>query len=141
MKKILFVVVLALAMASCHEKEIAALSITATGQGVSNNEVSMISGNNLQLSIGYIPNTTTKRDVLYSSDNEAVATVSADGVVTAHDNGTATITITSAEWPFASTQVKVYVSGATLDVGGDEIPQNQADAREVAGFALENSDE
>jgi uncharacterized protein YjdB len=131
MKQILLLLLLALTMASCHEKEIAALSITASGEGVSNNEVNMRSGNTLQLVIGYMPNTTTKRDVLYSSDNEAVATVSADGVVTAYDNGEATITVKSAEWPYATTQVKIYVTGATLDVSTDEVPQNQAEAREV----------
>ena len=123
MKKILFALfaVGAMTLTSCHQDDVPATAMEVVGEGISNNQVEMISGNTLQLGV-----------VLTPSDNEAVATVSADGVITAHDNGWATITIRNAEWPYASTKLKVHVTGATLPVAGDEVSQGEAEARKMA---------
>ena len=107
------------------------ITSVVVGEGISNNQVEMISGNTLQLGVVFTPSNTTRTTVVYSSDNEAVATVSADGVITAHDNGWATITIRNAEWPYASTKLKVHVTGATLPVAGDEVSQGEAEARKM----------
>ena len=95
MKKILFALfaVGAMTLTSCHQDIVPATAIEVIGEGISNNQVEMISGNTLQLGLVFTPSNTTLTTVVYSSDNEAVATVSADGVITAHDNGWATITI------------------------------------------------
>ena len=134
MKKILFALfaVGAMTLTSCHQDDVPATAIEVVGEGISNNQVEMISGNTLQLGVVFTPSNTTRKTVVYSSDNEAVATVSADGVITAHDNGWATITIRNAEWPYASTKLRVHVTGATLPVAGDEVSQGEAEARKMA---------
>jgi len=134
MKKILFALfaVGAMTLTSCHQDDVPATAIEVVGEGISNNQVEMISGNTLQLGVVFTPSNTTRKTVVYSSDNEAVATVSADGVITAHDNGWATITIRNTEWPYASTKLKVHVTGATLPVAGDEVSQGEAEARKMA---------
>ena len=55
------------------------------------------------------------KSVSYSSDNEAVATVNASGVITAHSAGTATITVTSNFDSTKTATVSVTVNPYTVD--------------------------
>ncbi len=51
-------------------------------------------GKTRQLNVEIEPSNATNQDVVYTSDNEAIATVDANGLVTAIAEGTATITVT-----------------------------------------------
>ncbi len=51
-------------------------------------------GKTRQLNVEIEPSNATNQDVAYASDNEAIATVDANGLVTAIAEGTATITVT-----------------------------------------------
>lgn len=73
----------------------------------------------LSLGIEYNPTTANKyTEITWTSDNEAVATVDTNGVVTAHALGTATITATSANGKTAT--VKILVAEAKLDGNLDD---------------------
>src|SRR5690625_1813845 len=51
-------------------------------------------GSTRQLNVTIEPSNATNQDVTYSSDNEDIATVNSNGLVTAVSEGTATITVT-----------------------------------------------
>ena len=51
-------------------------------------------GDTRQLNVTIEPSNATNQDVAFTSDNEAIATVDANGLVTAIAEGTATITVT-----------------------------------------------
>lgn len=79
----------------------------------------LIVNETLNLSIEYNPSTANKyTEITWTSDNEAVATVDTNGVVTAHALGTATITATSANGKTAT--IKILVAEAKLDGNLDE---------------------
>ena len=52
-------------------------------------------GQTVQLTATVEPSTATNKNVIYTTDNKAVATVTSDGLVTAVANGTADITVTT----------------------------------------------
>ena len=58
-----------------------------------------------QLTAHFTPDLATNTDVTWTSDNEAVATVDANGVVTAHQGGIATITAVAADGGFTDSAV------------------------------------
>ena len=66
-----------------------------------------------KLSATVLPNSATNKSVSWSSNNEAVATVIANGTVTAHKAGTAVITARTANGKSAS--CTVTVTGGTTD--------------------------
>lgn len=66
-----------------------------------------------QLSATVLPNSATNKSVSWSSNKEAVATVSTNGTVTAHKAGTAVITARTANGKSAS--CTVTVTGGTTD--------------------------
>ena len=63
----------------------------------------LAAGKTLKLSYAMRPTTATNRTVTWSSDNESVATVGADGVVTGVSAGTANVTVTTADGGFTAT--------------------------------------
>ncbi len=79
----------------------------------------------ITLSPVYYPSTATNKNVTWSSDNEAVATVDASGNVTGESLGTATITVTAEDGGYQATcEVTVNpvsVTGITLDKETSEI--------------------
>ncbi|MBE6945440.1 MAG: hypothetical protein E7459_05055, partial [Ruminococcaceae bacterium] len=95
------------------------------GMEISNTSLNMLRGNTKELSVTVQPWTVTDNSVTWKSDNESVATVDEDGVVTAVNVGTATITATSNLDPsFTATCVvtvdtlKVTVEGMLQDTAG-----------------------
>ena len=60
-------------------------------------ELQLAVGENATLSAAITPENATDKNVTWSSDNETVATVDANGVVTAAAPGSATITVTTAD--------------------------------------------
>ena len=73
-------------------------TVNVTGITLDKTEASMIvGGETLTLTPTVLPAEATDKSVTWSSSNEAVATVSNDGVVTAVAAGTATITVTTTD--------------------------------------------
>ena len=73
-------------------------TVNVTGITLDKTEASMIvGGETLTLTPTVAPGNATDKSVTWSSSNEAVATVSNDGVVTAVAAGTATITVTTTD--------------------------------------------
>ena len=111
-----------------------------TGEGGIAAEVSLKQGETLQLKTAVSPADAKLPEILWSSDNEAVATVSSDGVVTAVGKGTCTITVETVGTPSVKATLKVTVTvdetpeeppvepGETIPVNGDAVDQSKAEA-------------
>jgi len=87
-------------------------SIAVTGVTVSPATATLSVGATQQLTPTVLPSNATNKTVSYASNNTGVATVNASGLVTAVSNGTATITVTTADGNKTSTAA-ITVSTAT----------------------------
>ncbi len=85
------------------------------GVSFSQETVTLAAGDTLAAPAVLTPANTTRRNVTYSSSNEAVATVNAAGVVTATGSGTATITATC-EGITAEMTVNVFTMATSLNI-------------------------
>ncbi|OXB03676.1 Ig-like domain-containing protein [Flavobacterium pectinovorum] len=99
--------------------KIATSAITVTSSNVAVTSVSLSPasaslsvGSTQQLTPTILPSNATNKSVSYASNNTGVATVNASGLVTAISNGTATITVTTADGNKTSTAI-ITVSTAT----------------------------
>ena len=111
-----------------------------TGEGGIAAEMSLKQGETLQLKTAVSPADAKLPEILWQSDNEAVATVSQEGVVTAVGKGTCTITVETVGTPSVKATLKVTVTvdetpeeppvepGETIPVNGDAVDQSQAEA-------------
>ncbi|QIB68794.1 hypothetical protein Ami103574_05430 [Aminipila butyrica] len=72
-------------------------AIAVTGVTVSPNDAVLSEGSSLQLTAIIVPSNATNQGVTWSSDNTAVATVNASGLVMAVASGTATIMVSTAD--------------------------------------------
>jgi hypothetical protein len=70
-------------------------TVAVTSVSIDQEDQALIIGNTFDLTATVEPANATNKNVTWISDNEAVATVSADGVVTAVKEGTAVITVTT----------------------------------------------
>ena len=70
-------------------------TISVTGVSLDQNTLTLVEDGTAQLTATVEPANATNKDVTWSSDDEAVATVDADGKVTAVGAGNATITVTT----------------------------------------------
>lgn len=83
----------AFCFAGCEEKSPEQpQTVEATSVTISPDKLSLTEGETGQLSAEVLPENTTDKTVIWSSDNESVATVSEDGLVTAIAEGLANIT-------------------------------------------------
>ena len=117
----------------------------------------MIEGNTHKLTATVLPeNTTDSKSISWSSNNEAVATVSEDGTITAKSAGTAVITATSENGKTAScaitvekklipiTEVLIDKSSATLTEGDSTtltatvLPENTTDRKDISWSSSNN---
>ena len=92
--------------ASCKVTVIPTLAETIT---LNQTAVSLKATETAELSVNILPATTTNKAVTWKSQNEAVATVDANGVVTAIAVGETTITVTTADGSNLSATCKVTV--------------------------------
>ena len=92
--------------ASCKVTVIPTLAETIT---LNQTAVSLKATETAELSVNILPATTTNKAVTWKSQNEAVATVDANGVVTAIAVGETTITVTTADASNLSATCKVTV--------------------------------
>ena len=77
-------------------------------------------GNSVQLNAMFFPEYTTEREVTWSSSNRSVATITSAGLLTAVDNGEATIHLTSLDTPSVTASVKITITGGYITISSDE---------------------
>jgi len=87
---------------------------------LSNSAFGMLTGNTYQLSAGVVPTNATDKTTSWNSDNTAVATVSANGAVTAIAPGTANISANTANGNLQA-NAKVTVSQTAIAATGINI--------------------
>ncbi|WP_223706901.1 Ig-like domain-containing protein [Flavobacterium potami] len=90
--------------------------VAVTSVSLSPTSASLNIGGTQQLTPTVLPTNATNKSVTYSSNNTAVATVNASGLITAVANGTATITVTTVDGSKTST---CLVSVTTVPSGGN----------------------
>lgn len=123
-------------------------STEVTSVTLNKSALSLEVGKTGQLSATVLPNSATNKSVSWSSNNEAVATVSSKGIVTAKKAGTAVITATAANGKSASCTVTVTGGTTDPDPGQPEATVSASAALRSAGltkgkpsfrFALKNA--
>ena len=72
-------------------------AISVTGIALNNTSLSLSEGEEFTLVATVTPDSATNKEVTWTSDNEAVATVSAEGVVRAIKAGSANVTVTTVD--------------------------------------------
>ncbi|MDE6631411.1 MAG: Ig-like domain-containing protein, partial [Muribaculaceae bacterium] len=95
---------------------VAANIISVESVAISKTELSLTEGDTANLTATIAPENATDKSVTWTSSDEAVATVSADGVVSAVKAGTATITAASSNGKTAT--CTVTVTAKVIDVTG-----------------------
>ena len=111
-------------------------TIPVTGVSLDQNALTLTEGDTVQLTATVEPANATNKGVTWSSNNEAVATVDANGKVTAVSAGTATITVTTEDGGFTDTcEVTVTVRGDVPDR-----PVNIPDTHEIELIAGEGGE-
>ena len=93
-------------------------------------ELTMEKGESVQLTTEVWPTMTTQLKFYWSSSDESVATVSADGVLTAVGYGECIITAESAENPDVTYSFPLYVPGEGIAIDDEAVDQSEADARQ-----------
>lgn len=101
-------------------------STEVTSVTLNKSALSLEVGKTGQLSATVLPNSATNKSVSWSSNNEAVATVSSKGIVTAKKAGTAVITATAVNGKSAS--CTVTVTGGTTEPTEPVEPTNSVSA-------------
>ena len=100
--------------------------VPVTGVSLDESSITLDVGGNQTLTATVTPEDATNKKVRWSSDNEAVATVSEDGVVTAVAGGTAVITATTLDGLFtASCTVTVNAPDAAPSITTDTLPDGK----------------
>ena len=110
------------------------LTVTQPVTSVSLNEsnLSMFTGGTVTLAARVAPDNATNKNVTWSSNNEAVATVDNNGKVTAVSAGTATITVTTEDGQ-KTAACKVTVTDKTYTISADPTALNFGSA--YTGYA------
>ena len=85
---------------------------TLLGININPSEITLTVGEVFELTVIYTPSYAANKKVSWTTDNDAVASVSAEGKVTAKEEGTATVTATSEEGGFTAS-CKVTVGKTT----------------------------
>ena len=100
--------------------------VSVTGVSLNESSITLDVGGSKTLAATVTPENATNKKVRWSSDNEAVATVSEDGVVTAVAGGTAVITATTHDGLFtASCTVTVNAPDAAPTITTDTLPDGK----------------
>jgi uncharacterized protein YjdB len=105
--------------------------VAVTGVSLNKTATAILVGGTETLTAAITPSNATNQNITWSSDNESVATVNTAGLVTAVAEGTAIITVTTADGGFtevcavtvnsvAVTGVSLNKTATTLFVGGTE---------------------
>ncbi len=87
--------------------------VAIEGIGMSQSEVDIEVGESIQLSPIFSPDSVSYKTIIWESDDNLVAEVNADGLVTAISEGTATVTVISVENKTLTTSAGITVTPAT----------------------------
>ena len=125
-----FIILTSLSMLSCSlievptgEEEGQTTTIDVTGVSLNAHTLSLYEDQTYQLSATIKPSDATNKTVTYKSSNSNIATVSNSGLVTAYNEGTSTITVTTKDGGFTDT-CTVTVSKATIPVTSVKLNTN-----------------
>jgi uncharacterized repeat protein (TIGR02543 family) len=100
--------------------------VSVTGVSLNESSITLDVGGSKTLAATVTPDNATNKKVRWTSDNETVATVSEDGVVTAVAGGTAVITATTHDGLFtASCTVTVNAPDAAPTITTDTLPDGK----------------
>ncbi len=97
--------------------EVTSATIAVTGVSVNLSNISLVEGDTQQLSATISPANATNQNVSWSSSDNSIAIVDANGLVTAVAAGNATIMVTTADGGYTAT-CAVEVTPATIAVTG-----------------------
>ena len=135
-KKIIMTAVAALCVifASCHhdDNEVWHMwKITIQGENVVLGDVVLPVGSTLQLQLKIVPTFVNVIDPVWRSEDETIAIVSSDGLVTAMKSGDTYITVHSAYNPEINDRLRLRVSGSAVSIDDDDpVDQSEAEARQ-----------
>ncbi|MGI5115680.1 IdeS/Mac family cysteine endopeptidase [Treponema sp. SP13] len=106
---------------------VTAAHIPVTGIVIPSGETTIFVGNGGTRQIGAyaVPENATNKTLTYSIDDDSIASVTADGLITAREVGSTTITITAADNPALSKKVTLTVTPATVRVTSIEFEDGQ----------------
>ncbi|MBW7461954.1 Ig-like domain-containing protein, partial [Paenibacillus sepulcri] len=111
---------------SWHPKLTITYVIPALSVELSSASLTMLAGEQQTLAAHVLPETAFNRNVIWSSDNEAVARVASDGTVTAISKGIAHITVTTADGGHTATaDITVESSVNSANLGGLSFSQGE----------------
>lgn len=116
MKKIILAFAsIAILLCSCGEKE---TNVPVTSVTINNTSITIVEGSTAQLSAVVAPSNATNKDITWSSDNGSVATVDANGLVTAVKEGSAHIVAAAADGSGKKASCNVTVTAKAVPVTG-----------------------
>ena len=96
------------------------ISVSVAGVSLDKTEIVLVEGSSEKLTATVEPTNATNKNVTWSSDHEAIATVDQNGTVTARRGGQATITVTTADGSKTATctvNVRVHIGVPVQSVG------------------------
>ena len=113
--------------------------IPVTGVNIDRPSANMGLGTTLTLNANVLPNGASNKNVNWTSSNNAIASVSASGVVSANALGTATITVTTVDGGFSdSVVVNVTEQVITSSIMGSFYNNNSANNGGEGGVTVAN---
>ena len=105
--------------------------VAVTDVDVNTNSITLSKGNTSRIYANVQPAEATNKGIDFSSDNTSVATVDAEGVVTAVENGSATIKVASSENAGIYKEVLVTVQPDTVAVTGVTLAEHNLEIEET----------
>ncbi|WP_303024946.1 Ig-like domain-containing protein [Anaerotignum lactatifermentans] len=96
------------------------ISVSVTGVSLDKTEIVLVEGSSEKLTATVEPTNATNKNVTWSSDHEAIATVDQNGTVTARRGGQATITVTTVDGSKTATctvRVRIQIGEPVQSVG------------------------
>ncbi|HJE92895.1 Ig-like domain-containing protein [Anaerotignum lactatifermentans] len=96
------------------------ISVSVAGVSLDKTEIVLVEGSSEKLTATVEPTNATNKNVTWSSDHEAIATVDQNGTVTARRGGQATITVTTADGSKTATctvRVRIQIGEPVQSVG------------------------
>lgn len=101
--------------------------ITVTGEGVANGQATIPVGATLQLGLDIVPSHVNVIDPIWTSTNENVATIDANGMVTALRSGQTQIYVYSDYNHEITNVLELTVAGGAVSISSKLVDQKDAD--------------
>lgn len=110
--------------------------VPLTGIALNQSKASLVRNKTLQLSVLYTPSNASDKSIQWTSSNSTVAKVDSNGLVTAKNKGTATITATSSNGLAAQCEVNVLIPCATITLNKDSANMKVGDSMTLTAQML-----